>query len=591
MLSFSSRLAILGAGVAVTSVMLPMASGAVQNRQPVGYPGSPALRVAAQSRVSQSNHEARRGRSIVYPIAPSPCPTDYGTAGAYFVGVNASNVAGGNDSAVLGGFNNGACDPGSAIGGGESNVVGNNGYATDSFLAAGKDNAVAESFAFVGSGFGNEAAANDSFVGSGQYGVAQGAGSFVGAGGIAYGMLSSAGPGGGNVAGAQDSFVGTGDANQIASTGEGSFIGGGGYYEAAVIQLATGGNKINGYDSFIGAGDANSAYVEDAIGGGLGNKADGVTAFVGAGVGNTVSGNGSVIGAGGSNGAGNTVSGADSFVGAGDNNNVASLDTFVGSGYSNIVGSSASYASILGGERNSVTAEFASILGGYGNTASGSYAIVAGGNSNTAAGTLTYAAGYHADAKNPGSFVWSDYKSGSATISDTGSNQFIARASGGVYLYSNEGATSGVSLAPGSGAWASLSDRNAKTDIVPLDDASVLAKVAALPVSTWRYKTETGVRHAGPMAQDFYAAFGVGEDNRHITSIDEDGIALASIKALYHANRRLTAENGQLLRQVSALKEAFGAQNRQLRGELAALETKVDAMTEPAGKRQNRFLP
>jgi hypothetical protein len=44
------------------------------------------------------------------------------------------------------------------------------------------------------------------------------------------------------------------------------------------------------------------------------------------------------------------------------------------------------------------------------------------------------------------------------------------------------------------------------------------------------------------MAQDFYAAFGVGEDDKHITSIDEDGVALAAIKALHARVSFLDAE-------------------------------------------------
>ncbi len=119
--------------------------------------------------------------------------------------------------------------------------------------------------------------------------------------------------------------------------------------------------------------------------------------------------------------------------------------------------------------------------------------------------------------------------------------QFLARASGGFSLFTNAKQTSGVKLAPGSGAWASLSDRTMKTGVVAVDPASVLAKVAALPVSEWSYTSERGVRHVGPMAQDFYAAFRVGEDDRHITSIDEDGVALAAIKALVAENRRLHA--------------------------------------------------
>ena len=80
-----------------------------------------------------------------------------------------------------------------------------------------------------------------------------------------------------------------------------------------------------------------------------------------------------------------------------------------------------------------------------------------------------------------------------------------------------------------------------KSHIVALDDAAVLAKVATLPVSEWSYTSESGVRHVGPMAQDFYATFGVGEDNRHITSIDEDGVALSAIKALHRENVALRA--------------------------------------------------
>jgi len=122
----------------------------------------------------------------------------------------------------------------------------------------------------------------------------------------------------------------------------------------------------------------------------------------------------------------------------------------------------------------------------------------------------------------------------------------LRRASGGAYFYSNEAATSGVVLTPGSGAWANLSDRYAKTGVVPLDDDSILANVAALPASGWSYKSEAGVRHVGPMAQDFYAAFGVGVDDRHITSIDEDGVALAAIKGLNAKLERSVAENRAL---------------------------------------------
>ncbi|MBV8490434.1 MAG: tail fiber domain-containing protein [Candidatus Eremiobacteraeota bacterium] len=98
--------------------------------------------------------------------------------------------------------------------------------------------------------------------------------------------------------------------------------------------------------------------------------------------------------------------------------------------------------------------------------------------------------------------------------------------------------TTGVSLAAGGGTWSSLSDRNLKNNVTVLDDESILNRVAMMPITEWSYISEPGVRHVGPMAQDFYAAFGVGEDNRHVTSIDEDGVALAAIKALHHQRVR-----------------------------------------------------
>jgi dTDP-4-amino-4,6-dideoxygalactose transaminase len=47
----------------------------------------------------------------------------------------------------------------------------------------------------------------------------------------------------------------------------------------------------------------------------------------------------------------------------------------------------------------------------------------------------------------------------------------------------------------------------------------------------------------GVMAQDFYAAFGIGEDERHITTIDADGVAFAAIQGL---NEKLETENAAL---------------------------------------------
>lgn len=91
------------------------------------------------------------------------------------------------------------------------------------------------------------------------------------------------------------------------------------------------------------------------------------------------------------------------------------------------------------------------------------------------------------------------------------------------------------------GSLTQLSDKNAKMAIVPVDSQDILEKVAALPVSYWTYKDEadTGVRHIGPMAQDFYAAFGTGYTEKGISSLDTGGVALAAIQALGAENLAL----------------------------------------------------
>ena len=76
-----------------------------------------------------------------------------------------------------------------------------------------------------------------------------------------------------------------------------------------------------------------------------------------------------------------------------------------------------------------------------------------------------------------------------------------------------------------------VSDRNRKEAFAPVDAHVILDRVARLPIESWRYKGDT-IRHIGPMAQDFAAAFHVGPDDRHIDLLDANGVALAAIQAL-----------------------------------------------------------
>jgi hypothetical protein len=131
-----------------------------------------------------------------------------------------------------------------------------------------------------------------------------------------------------------------------------------------------------------------------------------------------------------------------------------------------------------------------------------------------------------------GSFVWTDRSSDTA-VTPTAQNQTIFRSSGGYWLYSNSGLTAGVTLAPGSGSWTNLSDRNMKENFKAVNSRDILRKVLNLPITTWNYTTQNAsIRHIGAMSQDFKAAFGVGEDDKHISTIDPDGVALAAIQGL-----------------------------------------------------------
>jgi len=115
----------------------------------------------------------------------------------------------------------------------------------------------------------------------------------------------------------------------------------------------------------------------------------------------------------------------------------------------------------------------------------------------------------------------------------------------------------------------STCDRNAKENFREADARAVLEKVVALPVQTWNYKSQAaGIRHIGPMAQDFKAAFGVGESDTGIATVDADGVALAAIQGLNEKVevggqksaariQKLEAENAELKQRLVDLERAI----------------------------------
>jgi hypothetical protein len=396
------------------------------------------------------------------------------------------------------------------------------------------------------------------------------------------GTGSFVGGGASNVAGGADSGVVAGTGNEACD--QSTVIGGG---TQNTIAPNSGNPVTNG---FIGGGEVNEilVYTDGFIGAGSTNSVMGPRAAIVAGDGNTVSATDAIIDSGESNqipvngtegfigdGTGNEVSSQYGVVMNGNNNSVSAEYGVIGSGINNTVSGEGGY--IASGGYNTVSGEGAVIVGGFNSTAAGTFATVPGGYVNSAAGVYSFAAGARASAAQNGTFVWSDGSDGDAILTSSRAYQFLARASGGFTLWTNAASTVGATLAPGSGTWASASDRNLKTDVAHVDDDAVLDKVAALPISRWSYKSERGVSHVGPMAQDFYAAFKVGEDDKHITSIDEDGVALAAIKALHAENLTIRGENAQLRHRLAASQTAESVQIAALREEIADLRELVRA--------------
>lgn len=204
-------------------------------------------------------------------------------------------------------------------------------------------------------------------------------------------------------------------------------------------------------------------------------------------------------------------------------------------------------------------------------TGLGSTAI---GTRTTASGDQSMAMGVNASTNEmTGSFVYGDFSHG--VISDmnfvrsTAPNQFMVRAAGGTIFYSDRDLTAGVSLAPGAGAWASVSDVNRKENFQDVDGEEVLQKISRMPIREWNYRAQdASIRHLGPTAQDFFAAFGLGEDQLTITTSDIDGINLRAIQALEQRTRELREKAAQveaLSEKLAELERRLAAAERQLR--------------------------
>jgi trimeric autotransporter adhesin len=454
------------------------------------------------------------------PNANSPNVIGGFSGNSAWSGVVGATVAGGGES----GLENSVTDDFGTVGGGWNNQAGNN------FGSSGD-----ASFAAVGGGRGNAASGDHATIGGGE-------------GNHAGGSHATAGGGRYNFANGNNSTIGGGESNSATN------------------------------DATVGGGSTNHADgVRAAIGGGSGNTAGGDSAVIGGGWLNTASGEASTIGGGGGNSAtaayatiaggarsdpgdsatGNRVTDDYGTVGGGGNNQVGNnAGPTTDATYGTVAGGGGNMASGLGatvggGGGNQATGAYATVGGGVFNFATGEHSTVPGGVGNLASGAGSLAVGRLSFATHNGSFVWGD---GTQIAGSQGVNTFNALATGGFRFYF-DAVGNHCDLTSTTG-WQCFvpSDRNLKTEVVPVDGADVLDRLAAMPVQTWAYKADNGAaRHMGPMAQDFHAAFRLGANDREINTVDANGVALAAIQGLYRLLQEKDAQIAALSARVGVL--------------------------------------
>lgn len=238
---------------------------------------------------------------------------------------------------------------------------------------------------------------------------------------------------------------------------------------------------------------------------------------------------------------------------------------------------------------------------GYDSKADGDYSTAigrtttAGGNYSTALGYISKASGNYSIAI--GNYVSTNEFEGSLAIGDhstttdmliTTANSFKARFDGGYRFYTSAATINAESclLAPGSNAWSTSSDWRLKENFAPVNGEHFLEKISAMQLSSWNYKKQnpSTFRHYGPMAQDFYAAFGkdkygsIGNDTT-INSADFAGVNFIAI----HALEKRTQKIKELEKENAALK----LQQQEINKAMDELRTRLNKM-EAGKKKKNK---
>ena len=259
----------------------------------------------------------------------------------------------------------------------------------------------------------------------------------------------------------------------------------------------------------------------------------------------------------------------------GDQVNVTST---VGTGFGSAIRVSGT-AGFAAGASNTAGG-FCSNATGYTDSAMGQ-GTVALGYRMLAREDYSVAIGYRGRAIHSGSLVLSDASSLSATLStyttSSAANQMTARYSGGFRFFTNDDMNIGVSLTASDNSWNIISDSNRKEKFLPADGEKMLGSIRKMRLGSWNYKgkQQTGMRHYGPMAQEFYNAFGkdehgtIGNDTT-INQANLEGVLMIMIKAL----EERTAKQADEISLLKTQNETLAAQiiaNKKIQEEWAAL--------------------
>lgn len=349
--------------------------------------------------------------------------------------------------------------------------------------------------------------------------------------------------------------------NNIAS-GNNSVVTGGLSDTASAIYATVGGgykNKASDTSAVVSGGyDCKATKISATVSGGYWNSATGRFSSIGGGVGNGATATVSAV----SGGYYDTASGEYSVVSGGFVNKASGVSSVVSGGEWNIA--EGQFSTVSGGSNNTSSDTLGSVGGGSYNEVSGKWATVPGGHRNEAIANYSFAAGRRAKANHDGAFVWAD--SDDNDFSSSASNQFNVRSVGGVRIYTNTGLTAGVTLSAGGSSWNSVSDSTLKRNARLVCGSEILSKLMQLPIKQWSYESQSAnIEHVGPMAQDFYSAFGLGDDNLTISNLDPSGIALAAIQEVYRQVRELQKKNLEI---------------ETLKNEMSKLKLQIDALSE-----------